>query len=43
MIAGIVTAMLIVIFVSGTAWAYSARRKPEFEAAARMPLEENAP
>ena len=43
MIAGIVTAILLASFIAGCAWAYSARRKPEFEAAARMPLEENAP
>jgi cytochrome c oxidase cbb3-type subunit 4 len=43
MIAGIVTAMLIVVFVAGTFWAYSGKRRADFEAAARLPLEENAP
>jgi cytochrome c oxidase cbb3-type subunit 4 len=43
MIAGIVTALLIVVFVSGTLWAYSGRRRADFEAAARVPLEENTP
>ena len=43
MIAGIVTAILLVSFLAGTAWAYSSRRRAEFEAAARMPLEERAP
>jgi len=43
MIAGIVTAILLVSFLAGTAWAYSSKRKPEFEAAARLPLEENTP
>ena len=41
MIAGIVTAILLVAFLAGTAWAYSSKRKPEFEAAARLPLEED--
>jgi len=43
MIAGIVTAILLVCFLAGSAWAYSGRRKAEFEAAARLPLEENNP
>ena len=41
MIAGIVTAILLVCFLAGSAWAYSGRRKAEFEAAARLPLEED--
>jgi cytochrome c oxidase cbb3-type subunit 4 len=43
MIAGIVTAILLASFIAGCAWAYSGRRKAEFEAAARLPLEENSP
>jgi cytochrome c oxidase cbb3-type subunit 4 len=43
MIAGIVTAILLGSFLAGTAWAYSGRRQAEFEAAARVPLEENIP
>jgi cytochrome c oxidase cbb3-type subunit 4 len=43
MIAGIVTAILLVAFLAGSLWAYSGRRRAEFEAAARLPLEENAP
>jgi len=43
MIAGIATAILLVCFLAGCAWAYSSRRKPEFEAASRLPLEEEAP
>ena len=43
MIAGIVTAILLVSFLAACAWAYSSKRKPEFEAAARVPLEEDAP
>ena len=40
MISGIVTAILLAVFLGGTAWAYSGRRRAEFEAAARMPLED---
>ena len=43
MIAGIVTAILLASFLAGSAWAFSARRRAEFDAAARMPLEEDAP
>ena len=38
-LSGIVTAILIVAFLGGVAWAWSSRRKPEFDEAARMPLE----
>ena len=40
MISGIITAILLAVFLGGTAWAYSSRRRAEFEAAARMPLED---
>jgi cytochrome c oxidase cbb3-type subunit 4 len=43
MIAGIVTAILLASFLAGSAWAFSKRRHAEFEAAARLPLEEDAP
>jgi cytochrome c oxidase cbb3-type subunit 4 len=43
MIAGIVTAVLLGCFIAGTAWVYSGRRRAEFEAAARLPLEEESP
>ena len=43
MIAGIVTAILLVSFIAGSLWVYSSKRRAEFEAAARLPLEENAP
>ena len=39
-LSGIVTAILIVAFLGGAAWAWSSRRKPEFDEAARMPLED---
>ena len=43
MISGIVTAILLVCFIAGWAWAYSNRRRAEFEAASRMALEEDKP
>jgi cytochrome c oxidase cbb3-type subunit IV len=43
MISGIVTAILLVSFLAAWAWAYSSRRRAEFEAAARMALEEESP
>jgi cytochrome c oxidase cbb3-type subunit IV len=41
-LSGIVTAVLIVLFVGVCIWAYSSRRRSQFEAASRVPLEENA-
>lgn len=38
MIMGVVTALLIVIFCGIVGWAYSGRRKQEFELMARLPL-----
>ena len=43
MIAGISTAILLGCFLAGSAWAFSKRRRAEFDAAARVPLEEDAP
>ena len=40
MIAGLFTAALLVLFVGGWIWAWSPKRKREFEDAARLPLEE---
>jgi len=37
---GIVTAVLLVSFLALIAWAWSRRRAPSFDAAARIPLEE---
>ena len=37
---GIVTGVLLVLFVSLIAWAWSKSRRADFEAAARLPLEE---
>ena len=38
MIMGLITALLIVIFCGIVVWAYSGRRKQEFELMARVPL-----
>jgi cytochrome c oxidase cbb3-type subunit 4 len=38
MIAGLITAILIVVFLGIVGWAWSSRRKQEFEAMARVPL-----
>jgi len=40
---GIVTAVLLFLFLWLIAWAYSRSRRAEFEAAARVPLEEEGP
>lgn len=42
MIAGIITAILIVVFCGICVWAWSSRRKPAFDAYARMALEEDS-
>ncbi|AXK71648.1 cbb3-type cytochrome c oxidase subunit 3 [Lysobacter sp. TY2-98] len=45
MVAGIVTATLLVLFIAGWIWAWRPARKASFDAAARLPLndEETAP
>lgn len=45
MAAGIITAVLLVLFMAGWFWAWRPARKAEFDAAAQLPLidlEENA-
>ncbi len=39
MLSGIITSMLMVLFLAGWAWAWSPRRKADFDAAANLPLE----
>ena len=39
MISGIVALVLLLAFIAGTAWAYSSKRKNEFQDAANIPLE----
>ncbi|MGO4551334.1 cbb3-type cytochrome oxidase subunit 3 [Lysobacter sp. 2RAF19] len=41
MVAGIVTAVLLAVFVAGWAWAWSPRRREAFDRAARVPLRED--
>ena len=38
MVSGIVTAILLVLFVFGWMWAWRPERKVDFDAAARLPL-----
>ena len=40
---GIVTATLLVLFCWLVAWAWSRGRRADFDAAARLPLEEDGP
>lgn len=40
MISGIVTGILLMAFLGITAWAWSARRREDFEVAARLPLDD---
>ena len=39
MLTGIITGLLIVLFLAGWAWAWSPRRKHDFDEAAHLPLE----
>jgi len=41
MVAGIVTGVLLALFLGAWAWAWSPRRRDAFDAAARMPLRED--
>ena len=41
MVAGIVTAVLLALFLTGWVWAWRPARKAEFDAAARLPLMDN--
>lgn len=38
MLSGIVTSILLVLFLVGWAWAWSPRRKSDFDSAAELPL-----
>ncbi len=40
---GLVTAVLLVAFVGLWIWAFSRKRRTDFDRAARLPLEENQP
>ena len=39
---GVVAGVLLVAFLALWLWAYSGRRRPAFDAAARLPLEDDA-
>ena len=41
MLVGIVTTILLVLFIAGWIWAWRPARKAEFDAAARLPLADN--
>jgi cytochrome c oxidase cbb3-type subunit 4 len=41
MVAGIITAILLALFLAGWVWAWRPARKAEFDAAARLPLNDN--
>ena len=42
MIQGIITAILLLAFLGGWLWLWGAKRKPALDAAARLPLEDEA-
>lgn len=42
MVAGIVTALLLAVFIGGWAWAWSPRRRDAFDRAAHVPLREDS-
>ena len=37
---GLLTLVLMLLFIALVIWAYSKNRKPDFDAAARLPLDE---
>lgn len=41
MVSGIITAVLLVLFVGGSIWVWRPARRSEFDAAARLPLAED--
>ena len=41
MVSGITTLLLIALFLGGWAWAWQPKRKSEFDAASRLPLEDS--
>lgn len=43
MIFGVITVVLMLVFIGIVAWAYSKRRWKTYEKAARTPLEEDKP
>jgi cytochrome c oxidase cbb3-type subunit 4 len=43
MLSGIITSIMLVLFVFGWAWAWNPRRKADFDAAARLAIDEDVP
>lgn len=43
MVSGIVTLVLLLLFVGGWIWAWSPRRKRDFDEAAQLPLADEVP
>jgi cytochrome c oxidase cbb3-type subunit IV len=41
MLPGLITAALLLIFVAGCLWLWMPKHKPELDAAARMPLDDD--
>ena len=41
MVSGIITSVLLLLFIGGWIWAWRPERKTEFDAAARVPLAED--
>lgn len=39
---GVITLLLMLLFIGFTIWAYSKRRKPTFDALAQLPLEDDS-
>jgi cbb3-type cytochrome oxidase subunit 3 len=42
-LSGVMTAVLMLAFIGIAAWAWSGKRRKSFDAAARLPLEEDPP
>ena len=40
MVSGIITAILLLLFIGGWIWAWSPGRKADFDEASKLPLEE---
>ena len=40
---GLVTLLVMSVFITATVWAWSSGRRRTYEAAARLPLEDNEP
>ena len=43
MLSGIITTILLLLFLAGWAWAWSPRRTRDFDEAARLPLDPDSP